>query len=220
MQIFIDNVIDCHRLQAIKDLFDQNDVFESGAKTAAGLAKQVKNNEQSQAQHPLVKGALHQVEQALSAHSVFQAAALPKRFARMMFSRYSQDMAYGAHIDNALMDGIRADLSFTLFLTDPATYQGGELVLHHHHGDEPIKLDQGSLVLYPSTRLHQVTPVTDGERLVVVGWLESRVRSAEQREILFDLAWSINQLGTTAEQQAVKQQLVKTRENLLRQWAE
>ena len=75
-------------------------------------------------------------------------------------------------------------------------------------------------MLYPSTRLHQVTPVTEGERLVVVGWLESRVRSAEQREILFDLSWSINQLGDSTEQQAVKQQLVKTRENLLRQWAD
>lgn len=220
MQIFIDNAIDCHRIKAIKDLLGQNDVFEAGSMTAAGMAKQVKNNEQSQSQHPIVKGALEQIEQALWAHPVFQAAALPKRFARLMFSRYSEDMAYGAHIDNAFIDGARADLSFTLFLTEPSSYQGGELVLHHHHGDEPIKLEQGSLVLYPSTRLHQVTAVTEGERLVVVGWLESRVRSAEQREVLFDLSWSINQLGDTTEQQAVKQQLVKTRENLLRQWAD
>lgn len=219
MQIFLNDVIDSPTLEAICRLLDQSELFQPGSHTAAGMAKQVKNNEQIVGGSAESRGALRRIEQALMAHPVFQAAAIPKQCARLMFSKYTEGMQYGVHSDNAFMDGIRADLSFTLFLSEAESYDGGELVLHHHHGDDVVKLSKGELVLYPSTSLHEVAAVTRGTRLAIVGWVESRVRSAEQREILFDLHLAKSQLPDTPENRPAKQQLVKAHANLLRQWA-
>jgi PKHD-type hydroxylase len=134
---------------------------------------------------------------------------------RLILSRYGEGQTYGSHVDDALMQGLRTDVSFTLFLSDPAIYDGGELIVQDTLEDRAIRLTPGSLVIYPSTSLHRVAPVTRGSRLAVVGWAQSWVRSAEKREILFDLDRSIAALDAGD----LRQTLLKTRSNLLRMWA-
>ena len=153
-------------------------------------------------------------------HEVFVAAARPKRLVRLLISRYEPGMTYGTHVDDAMIDGVRTDLSFTLFLSDPASYEGGELVVEDSYGERAIKLSPGELILYPSTTLHRVEPVTAGLRLAAVGWLRSYVRDAERREILFDLETALRQVHAERGKTPVFDLLVKTRTNLLRRWAE
>jgi PKHD-type hydroxylase len=118
------------------------------------------------------------------------------------------------------MGGARSDLSFTLFLADPESYEGGELALQDSSGETEIKLSAGDAVLYPTGALHQVKPVTSGERLAVVGWVRSFVRRADQRDILFDLSLTLNALLARDGKSAEVDRLMKTRTNLLRQWAD
>lgn len=174
---------------------------------------------------PAVKGALAKIEKALRAHPVFCSAARPRAITKLLVSRYESGMTYGRHVDDALMGGRRSDLSFTLFLSEPESYEGGELVIERSEGERGVKLPAGQLVLYPSRTLHRVEPVRAGVRLAAVGWIESQVRSGEQREILFDLDRSIELLrGAGAEGGAAQEEaldlLLKTRSNLLRDWIE
>jgi PKHD-type hydroxylase len=125
-------------------------------------------------------------------------------------------MAYGTHVDDPLMGGTRTDLSFTLFLSDPTTYDGGALVVEASDGANEIKLPAGSLVLYPATTLHHVQQVTRGERLAVVGWVRSFIRNTEDREILFDL----ENLIASQKDRIVLDQLLKIRANLMHKWVE
>ena len=150
--------------------------FQPGAATAGWQARAVKNNEQ--AQGAAAARAVAEVEKALSAHPVFRAAARPKALVGLLVSRYQPGMAYGTHVDDAMMKGVRTDLSFTVFLSDPASYEGGELVIEGNDGDQMIKLPAGAAVLYPSTTLHRVAEVTAGERLVVLG--AEQVRHVQQ----------------------------------------
>jgi PKHD-type hydroxylase len=135
-------------------------------------------------------------------------------------SRYRAGQTYGLHVDDALMGGVRTDISFTLFLSPPETYDGGALIIEDSLEARAVKLSAGSVFLYPSTTLHRVEPVTAGERLVVVGWVQSRIRAAEKREVLFDLDRSIAELHASAGKSALFDTLCKTRSNLLRMWAE
>lgn len=153
--------------------------FEDGKKTAGWQARSVKNN--LQASGADADNATSLVKEQLLHHPVFKAAAIPKTFVKLMVSRYLPGMEYGTHVDDALMAGIRTDLSFTLSLRDPETYSGGELVIEGNDGDTAIKLPAGCLILYPTTSLHRVAPVTEGERLAIVGWVRSYIRSAENR---------------------------------------
>jgi PKHD-type hydroxylase len=138
----------------------------------------------------------------------------------LMFSRYEPGMNYGSHVDDALMQGLRTDVSFTLFLSDPESYDGGELVIETASGEDAIKLDPGALVAYPTTTLHRVNEVTRGERLAVVGWARSFIRDAAQRELLFDLDTARRQIfareGKTAEFDLIS----KSAANLMRMWVE
>lgn len=192
--------------------------FQPGAATAGWQARAVKNNEQ--AQGAIAARAVAEVEKALSAHPVFRAAARPKALVGLLVSRYQPGMAYGTHVDDAMMKGVRTDLSFTVFLSDPDGYEGGELVIEGNDGDQMIKLPAGAAVLYPSTTLHRVAEVTAGERLVVVGWVRSLIRRDDQREILFDLDQSIAALREKETERAILDRLLKTRANLLRLWVE
>ena len=138
-----------------------------------------------------------------------------------MLSRYDSGMHYGAHVDDALMSGQRTDLSFTIFLSGTDEYEGGELVIDEPAAERPYKLDAGNMLLYPSSTLHRVEPVSKGSRLVLVGWIRSYVRCPQQREILFDLERAIAHLRPQQEQQRqALELLLKSRSNLLRQWAE
>jgi PKHD-type hydroxylase len=118
------------------------------------------------------------------------------------------------------MDGVRTDVSFTLFLAEPADYDGGELVIETSAGEEDIKLPAGHLIAYPSTTLHRVAPVTRGERLVAVGWAQSYVRDLAKREILFDLETARRSLFEQSGKTPEFDVLAKTSANLFRMWAE
>ena len=129
-------------------------------------------------------------------------------------------MHYGSHVDDALMDGMRTDVAFTLFLSDPKSYAGGELTIESPSGEDTFKLDAGSLVAYPATSLHRVADVTRGARLAAVGWARSFVRDQARRELLFDLDTARQQMfardGKSAEFDLVSKSLA----NLLRMWVE
>jgi PKHD-type hydroxylase len=160
--------------------------FASGATTAGRSARAVKRNEQA-ISDPCALAWRDRIAAALLGHPVFQLAARPKRIIGPMLSRYSKGDRYGLHVDEPIMDGSRTDLSFTLFLDDPATYDGGELVIDGPSGEDAVKLDAGRLVLYPSSSLHRVAEVKRGTRHAAVGWVRSHIRDAACRELLFDL---------------------------------
>jgi PKHD-type hydroxylase len=218
MFLRIGAVLSPHELSAIVEALSKAE-FEDGRRSAGWHAKQVKRNEQA-GPGPAIDAVLAKVKQALLAHDVFIAAARPKSFVKILVSRYQPGMAYGTHVDDALMEGQRTDLSFTLFLSDPDRYAGGELVIEDSLEDRSIKLPGGELILYPSATLHRVEPVTQGTRLAVVGWLRSYVRDPARREILFDLELTLRELFERDGKTAIFDRLVKTRTNLLRQWAE
>jgi PKHD-type hydroxylase len=118
------------------------------------------------------------------------------------------------------MGGVRTDLSFTLFMSDPATYKGGELVIEGHDGDTEVKLAAGGLVLYPTTSLHHVNRVIEGERLAIVGWVRSFIRSAEHREALFDLDQVVATLKANGAERGLMNPVMKVRNTLTRMWVE
>jgi PKHD-type hydroxylase len=215
----IAGILDAASLEAVRSSLDDPASFEDGRRTAGWHAREVKRNLQA-APSGLVDGVLRKLERALLKHEVLLAAARPKRLVRLMISRYEPGMSYGTHVDDALIDGVRTDLSFTLFLSDPASYEGGALIVEDSYGERAIKLPAGELILYPSTTLHRVEPVTAGVRLAAVGWLRSYVRDAERREILFDLETALREVHKDHGKSPVFDLLVKTRTNLLRRWAE
>lgn len=223
MILCIDKVLTDDQLQRICQTLDASD-FRDGRETAGWHARTVKRNQQASSQEPAIAALRDEVMQTLSAHTLFQIAARPRRMKPVMFSRYQQGMTYGNHVDDAVMPTpqgpMRTDLSFTIFLGDPDSYEGGELVTETTQGEQRFKLPAGSMILYPSSTLHRVDPVTQGQRLAAVGWLQSQVRHPEQREVLFDLDTTRRQIferdGKTAEFDSISKSLA----NLLRMWAE
>ncbi len=197
---------------AVRDALADEALWRNGKVTAGGAAKRAKNNQQANADAPAVRGARAKIESSLRSNRVFLAAAQPAAFARILLSRYETGMAYDDHVDAAYMDGVRADLSFTLFLSDPDHYSGGELIIDTAGQTDAVKLPAGALVLYPSTSIHRVAPVTNGVRLAAVGWVKSRVRSSDARAVLYELACAIED---TADE-AMRLRLNNIRNNLLR----
>ena len=177
-----------------------------GRATAGGAAAQQKRNEQVDETTDAGRAIGANVMRALQRNVVFASAAIPFRVSQPMMNRYAPGMEYGPHVDNALMGGnepLRTDMSGTLLLSDPADYDGGELVVESPGGRQAVKLPAGDLFLYPSTRVHFVAPVTRGARLGVVFWIQSLVRDPEQRTLLFEVSQSLaglqHQLGQTPE---------------------
>jgi PKHD-type hydroxylase len=215
----IENILSEAEVDAIAETLAEADAgFADGAKTAGWQAKDVKRNQQLDAKAAAAVTA--KVEAALRANPVFAAFARPRDFVRLMVSRYRETMEYGMHVDDALMDGRRTDLSFTLFISAPDAYRGGELEIEAPGGNVSVKEAAGSAFVYPSTTLHRVAPVTSGERLVVVGWVRSHVRGAEQRDILFELDNVIAASRQEGASRATLDRLLKVQNNLLRLWAE
>ena len=192
--------------------------FADGKTTAGRFAREVKANDQAVASDGL-QAIEAKVTAVLAGHALFQSAARPKAVSRLILSRYREGQTYGLHVDDALMGGLRTDLSFTLFLSNPDSYDGGALIVEDMVESRAFKPGAGDLILYPSTTLHRVEPVTRGTRLAVVGWVQSWIRSAEQREILFDLDRSIAEVHAQGGKSALFDRLAKTRSNLIRQWA-
>jgi PKHD-type hydroxylase len=191
-----------------------------GAETAGWHARSVKNNRQLDRSGPLHQRLEALMQGALLAHPLLQAAALPVRVHSLLFSRSGNGEGYGRHVDNAFMAGGRSDLSFTVFLSDPERYSGGDLVLENPSGEERLRLPAGHALLYPSTQLHRVEPVRDGERLVAVGWIQSRVRNSERRELLFELDTARRAHFHRDGKDEVFDLISRSYTNLLRMWGE
>lgn len=190
--------------------------FTSGKKTAGGSAKKVKENAQADGSDPKVQALAKFVREALARHPVFGLYARPARWSPILFSRYVGGDAYGFHVDDPVMGELRTDLSFTLFLAEPDSYEGGALLIDGLDGEREFKPAAGSAVLYPTGALHRVTPVTSGERLAAVGWIQSLIRRPDEREILFDLS---RVRASLAESEA-RLTLDKAIGNLVRLWGE
>lgn len=222
MNLCIANVLDAGMLQEVCDVFAKRQ-FGDGKMTAGWAAQGVKNNLQLDSKDPVAKAALSRIMAAIAANPLFRAAALPKTISSMMFSRYTPGMSYGTHVDNAVMTGgtpIRTDISFTIFVSPPGAYQGGELVIESSGGEQAFKLEPGCALIYPSTSLHRVNPVTSGARDVAVGWTQSLVRNPGHREILFDLDTARRTLFQQSGKTASFDLISKCYANLMRLWVE
>jgi PKHD-type hydroxylase len=218
----IANVLSPEQLQEIRALLTDKP-FESGSRTAGWAAALVKNNEQLVPQGGHYAKLQQIVATALGSNEVFTLAAMPKVLRPVLFSRYTSGMGYGDHVDNALMGDesrMRSDLSFTLFLSEPDEYEGGELMIEDTHGTHAHKLQSGALVLYASDALHRVEKVASGVRLVAVGWVQSLVRDPRQRQILFDLEVLRRQIFEQQGKTPQFDSLSKSVSNLWRLWAD
>lgn len=198
--------------------------WRDGRETAGAVAREVKRNEQAVMNSPAGRALQEELSHIITDHPVIRAAAQPRRFSPLLVSRTGPGGRYGRHVDNALMGKgerrLRTDLSFTLWLTPPGDYEGGELVIHAAGMTQEIKGEAGHLVLYPSGSIHEVRPVTRGQRIVCVGWIESLVADAAQRETLFDLENLRASLrGRLPAQSEELLTLDKTIASLLRLWA-
>ena len=170
-----------------ENLPSDNSDWEDGKKTAGILASKVKNNLQLNRNTDSSKKNTGLVVKKLLTNKLIKSFALPKKVHGIMFTKSSKGMKYGRHVDNAYMSSGRADLSFSLFLNKKNSYEGGELVIENINSENKFKLNEGEIIIYPSTYLHSVAEITNGERLVCVGWIESYVKSIEEREYLFDI---------------------------------
>ena len=193
--------------------------FLDGKTTAGWSAKLVKSNLQARPDAE-VEGLRALVEERLLAHPVFVLATRPKAIIGPLFSRYQPGHAYGTHVDDALIAGQRTDVSFTLFLSDPAAYEGGELIIDTPSGQEAFRLAAGSVVTYPATTLHRVAPVVRGERLAAAGWVRSYLRDPAQRELLFDLETARRRLFDREGKTEEADLLDKCAANLMRLWCD
>lgn len=222
MMLTIPNVLNQADVEEMLEQLSKAE-FIDGKATAGWNAKLVKNNLQLNTSDPQAAELQQKVASALANHPLFQMAVRPKTIHSLRFSRYEKDMSYGSHVDNAYMGGsqhLRTDVSFTLFLSAPETYQGGELELDDVSGGRRIKLPAGSAFVYPSSTLHEVKPVTEGERWVVVGWVTSLIRDPSEREILFEIDTVRRSLFAKDGKTDEFDLLTKTHSNLLRKWGE
>ena len=218
----IEQIFSPDELAAIRQVLGKAE-FIDGKLTAGWHAKLVKNNQQLKV-GTSQKELQAKVRAALLKNALFQTAIRPKSIHSLLFSRYDVGMSYDTHVDNALMSGssglYRSDVSFTLFLSSPQDYKGGELVIEGVQTEQKYKLEAGSAIVYPSTTLHRVNPVTEGTRLVVVGWVQSTVRDASDREILFDLETARRAIFARSGKTAEFDLISKSIANLLRKWAD
>ena len=171
----------------IKELEKFSQDWEDGKKTAGTYASKVKNNLQLRRESEVSKNFTKFIINKLNRDQLIKSFSLTKKIHGTIFTKSKKGMKYGRHIDNTFMSTGRADLSFTLFLSNIDKYEGGELIIENINSKNKFKLNAGQILIYPSTYLHSVQEVTEGERLVLVGWIESYVKSIEEREYLFDL---------------------------------
>lgn len=216
MVVVISNVLDAPTLAALREAAGALD-YEDGRNTAGRYARAVKANLQAR-KSPELEAIFDKVRQVLNGHEVVRSVARPRRYARMLLSRYRGGMTYGTHVDDPVMNGNRTDLSFTLSLSDPGAYTGGELVMEDPLEDRAIRLEAGDMVLYPTSALHRVEPVTEGERMAVVGWITSWVRDPARREILHDLDVAARLLHDEHGKSPAFDRVFKSKANLSRMW--
>jgi PKHD-type hydroxylase len=214
---------DVAEFRAVMDAVD----WEDGRSTAGAQSAEVKKNEQLPPNGEVSRKLGERVIKALAANPLFVSAAIPRQIFPPLFNRYGIGQHFGVHVDNAVRGDhltgtrIRTDLSVTLFLSEPDEYDGGELIVEDYYGSHEVKLPAGHLVLYPATSLHTVTPVTRGARVASFFWLQSMIRDAHARSMIFDLDHAIQglveRLGRN-DPEVVK--LSGLYHNLIRYWAD
>ena len=188
MNYLTTSLLDNNETKTMKrDLNILNKNWEDGKKTAGSHAAAVKNNLQLNRESDISQKYSAFIRKKMLSNPLIKSFSLAKRIHGIMFTKSSKGMKYGRHIDNAFMSSGRADLSFTIFLNSKSDYAGGELIVEDINTENKFKYDEGEIIIYPSTYLHSVKEVESGERLVCVGWIESYVKSIEEREYLFDI---------------------------------
>jgi PKHD-type hydroxylase len=226
MLIQVPEVLSDAQVSDVRRLIDGAE-WVDGNVTSGAQAALAKRNRQLAEDSPAAKRAGEIVLDALGRQPLFMAAALPAKVWSPLFNRYAGGEQFGVHVDNAVrlkrsgMERLRSDLSATLFLSDPDSYEGGELTVEDTYGAHSVKLAAGDLILYPASSLHHVTPVTRGERVASFFWVQSMVRDEAQRRVLFDLDLSVQRLaGELGQAHASVVALTGTYHNLLRMWAD
>lgn len=228
MLLHVANVLNAEQVALFRERL-ANAAWADGRITAGFQSAQAKRNEQLPENDPMAEELGAQVTEAVLANTTFFAGALPRHIYPPLFNRYSGGQQFGFHVDNAIRYDrrvepalpIRTDLSATLFLSEPDDYDGGELVIEDSFGTHAVKLPAGDLLLYPGSSLHKVLPVTRGARVASFFWIESLIRDAGQRRILFDLDVAIQQLNQdSASNPETVISLTGVYHNLLRQWSE
>lgn len=198
--------------------------FRDGKATAGFAAGRVKHNEEMQPQPELMQRLVRIIMASLAHHETFRFGVLPRRVADPIIARYGPGMTYGEHVDDPIMGSqgprFRSDVSMTIFLNDPGSYEGGELSIRTPFGTQGVKLEAGSAVVYPSSSLHGVRPVTRGERLVALTWIESHVRDPARRELLYELNLARTHLLKSAQGENTTAYVDRSYANLLRMWAD
>jgi PKHD-type hydroxylase len=227
MLVTIDQALDSAQVAALRELLlGSEEAWVDGRATAGYQGAPVKHNRQLDERSDAAARGRAIVLGALERHPQFISAALPNLVYPPMFNRYCEGMTFGAHVDGGVrLDPhtgrkLRTDVSATLFLSDPADYDGGELEIFDTYGSHGVKLQAGDLLLYPASSLHQVTPVTRGERLACFLWIQSLVRDEGRRSLLYDMDLAIQRLNQTGADDEARRTLVGCYHNLLRQWAE
>jgi len=224
MLLEIPQVLTPEQVRAVRERLDAAD-WVDGRVTAGHQSSQVKDNDQMPEDHPVAREVGALIVSALQRHPLFMSAALPLRVFPPLFNRYRERQAFGNHVDNAIRyaaggDAMRTDLSATLFLEEPDAYDGGELMVEDTYGVHGVKLPAGHLILYPSTSLHHVRPVTRGVRICSFFWIQSMVRSDLDRALLFDLDGAVQRLASDVPAHPALVPLTGVYHNLLRRWAE
>src|SRR5688572_24627907 len=225
MLISVPDVLSAEQVAQARQILDKAE-WVDGKVTAGHQSAKAKDNMQIPEGSPAAQQLGDMILGALSRNPLFLSAALPLRVFPPLFNRYTGGQSFGTHVDNAIRQvpgtamRIRTDLSATLFFRNPHEYEGGELCVEDTYGVQRVKLPAGSMILYPSTSLHHVTPVTSGARVCSFFWLQSMVRDDGQRAILFDLDQGIQRLTGDHPDHPAAVQLTGVYHNLLRQWAE
>lgn len=218
----IEQVLDAQRLQAARQLLGAGR-FVDGRASAGMAARRVKHNEELALDPARMRELNNLVMGSLVQHPVYRSAALPLKTATPYYARYAPGMSYGDHVDDPIMgqgDIYRSDLSVTIFLSDPADYDGGELCIRTAFGEQRVKLPAGDAVIYPSSSIHRVADVTRGERLVAVSWIQSLVRSPDRRALLHDLNQARETLLRDRPDDPETAQVNQSYVNLVRMWSE
>ncbi|SDP54168.1 PKHD-type hydroxylase [Ralstonia sp. 25mfcol4.1] len=227
MLVRIPKVLNAEQVAVVlAQLEHAGDAWVDGRVSAGYSGAPVKFNQQIDERSEVAAQCQHLILSALERHPLFISAVLPNIVYPPMFNRYSEGMTFGAHVDGGVRihphtgRKLRTDVSATLFLSDPASYDGGELQVEDTYGVHAVKLAAGDMVIYPATSLHQVTPITRGTRVASFFWIQSLIRDDGQRALLFDMDNAIQTLNQTNADERARRSLVGCYHNLLRQWSE
>jgi PKHD-type hydroxylase len=227
MLVCIPNVLDASQLVSLRERLDRGgNSWVDGRVTAGYQGAPVKFNQQIDERSEVAHACQRIVVAALERNPLFISAVLPNTIYPPMFNRYGDGMKFGPHVDGSLrihpLDGrkLRTDVSATLFLTNPEDYDGGELQVEDTYGRHSIKLPAGDMVVYPSTSLHNVTPITRGVRTSCFFWVQSLIRNDGQRALLYEMDGAIQRLNQTDADEPARRSLIGCYHNLIREWSE